>query len=146
MKYLFAFILLAAVACDSCKNLDCVGPPYDSFQFTYTDTDGNDLLGGTFKKYEENEIKVYALDETDTKVFALLYFESFMSSTIVNVQLNYPMERSFLEVKGEVTDTLDFDITVNKTECCGTMRTIDETALNGENFEGEFPIQIQERE
>lgn len=145
MKYLLVVILILTAACDSCRNLDCVGPPYDSFQFTYTNEAGNDLLSGAAQKYEEGDIKVFALDEHLNKVYPLMAFEA-GTSTIVHVQLNYPMERSFLEVNGEVTDTLDFDINVNHTECCGTMRTIISTTLNGELYEGEFPIPVKERE
>lgn len=146
MKYLFISILLLAAACDSCRNLDCVGPPFDNFTFTYTNEAGNDLLSGASQKYEVEEIKIYALDEFQNKVYPLIAFETSTPSTKVHVQLNYTMEQSFLEVKGEVTDTLDFDFNVQKTECCGTMRTIKKTTLNGEVYTGEFPIPIKERE
>ena len=143
MRLLLIGILSLSVSCDSCMYLDCV-PPFDYFQFTYIDSNGNNLLGGASPKYGVDDMKVYSFDSNNNKVFATLQPLD-GGATGIDVQLNYSTERSFLEVKGEVTDTLDLDIRVEKSKCCGEVSEIEQITLNGVLYTGDFPIEILER-
>jgi hypothetical protein len=135
---LIASTMLVATTCDNCKNLDCLVPPFDYLEFSYVNTGGEDLLD---QKYEPSDIKVFSLDEHENRVDAVLYFIE-GNPTVVHAQLTRDIDRAFLEVKGEVTDTLDFEFRYHKTECCGTTSEIIKVTIVDEEFTGEVPIQI----
>ena len=62
----------------------------------------------------------------------------------MDVYLGYNTERSFVEINGVVTDTLDFKFDIHKTECCGVISTIEETKVNGVTYLNSFPIELVE--
>src|SRR3954467_7032009 len=70
----FLFILIATIAtlissCDPCNNLDCAANNYNGqFRIVSAGT-GNDLVFGTNRVYEKNQIKFYSLKSTDTTFF-----------------------------------------------------------------------------
>jgi hypothetical protein len=101
--------LLVATTCDNCEDKgECLIPPFDYFYFTYVGPEGEDLLSGVSQKYEQDDIKVFSLDEDDNKVQADVDFTP-ATITIVHVTLERTVKRAFLEVEGEVTDTLDVE-------------------------------------
>ncbi len=143
MRMLLLGILWLGVSCDSCRNLDCI-PRFDSFQFTYVDANSNNLFSGIAPKYEIDDVEVYSFDLNQNKVFANLQ-PVVAGAGVINVQLNYSTERSFLEINGEVKDTLDFTFKIDKTECCGEVSEITKTMLNEIVYTGGSPIEIVER-
>jgi hypothetical protein len=136
---LIASMMLVATTCDNCKNLDCLVPPFDYLEFSYLNSQAEDLLD---QKYEHADIKVFSLDENENRVDAILYFMD-GSPTVVHAQLMRDIDRAFLEVEGEVTDTLDFEFRYHRTECCGTTSEIIKVTIVDEEFTGDTPIQIQ---
>ena len=136
---MIASLFVAATCGDNCEDKgECLVPPFDYFEFSYVNTNGEDLLAG---KYENSDIKVFSLDAAKNRVDAQLYFMN-GNPTVVNVQLTRDIDRSFLEVKGEVTDTLDFEFHRHNTECCGVISEIIEITIVDEDYSGENPIQI----
>lgn len=144
-KYPFIATLLifatlsVATTCDNCEDKgECLVPPFDYLEFSYLNAGGEDLLD---QKYEHSDIKVYSLDENETRVDAVLYFME-GNPTVVHAQLIRDIDRAFLEVEGEVTDTLDFEFHYHRTECCGTTSEIIKVTIVGEEFTTDVPIQI----
>jgi len=129
--------------CDSCKNVDCY-PKFDEFRVSLVSESGEDLLSGGTKKYDLSDIKVFAIDQDDNKVYAGLFiFEG--SPAELEVSLAYKNERSFIELNRTVTDTLDFEYTIYDHKCCGTGYVINETRLNGETQEDARLFEITEK-
>src|SRR5690349_16464242 len=131
--------MFVAATCDNCEDKgECLVPPFDYFDFSYVNSDGEDLLAS---KYENSDIKVFSLDAHQNRFDAHLYFME-GSPTVVNVELIRDIERTFLEVKGEVTDTLDLQFHRHDTECCGTVSEIVKITIVDEDYTGEDPIEI----
>jgi hypothetical protein len=145
MRLILFLILRLSVRCNSCQHLDidCISP-FDSFQFTYVDSDGNNLLRGITPKYEIEDIEVYSFNSSNTNVFANLQPYN-GDPSVIEAQLNYSTVRSILKIGGVVRDTLDFTFKIRKTECCGEVSEIATTMLNGIAYSGSFPIEIVER-
>ncbi len=145
MKRLWIVILFFLSSCNLCLFGDqCLGP-YEGLYFTfrYADSNGNDLLYGATQKYDVTDIRIYAFDSSNDKIFAKL--STYKGISTVDVSLPYIIERSFLEVDGTVTDTLDFSFTSRTDKCCGTSFRIETAAVNGTPYLDDQPMVIIER-
>ena len=145
MKLIFilSFIIVITGGCFPCRNLDCVSP-YDNLTFSYESKTGEDLLYGPTKAFALEDFKLYSIDKNNNKIQSDLNL-SYSNASVINVYLQYYTERSFLEIKGVVTDTLDLKFRIEKTECCGTISSIIETRLDGTPQVPNTTVKIAER-
>jgi hypothetical protein len=152
MKTALLFIgigLLGLIGCDNCNKLDCV-TAFDTFQFKYVSKRNEDLVGGTTKKYNVDDIKVYSTTAENRKIDAHIYVYNLSTPdlSVVEVYLNSNEERFFLEMKGTITDTLDFRFNEHHSKCCGTITRIQAIRLNGVEsiLPLEHPLTIVEKD
>jgi len=132
MRSIRTITWLSILLIGCCSNVDC-GNGFPTLNFRYLTEGGEDLLGGTSKKYEFTDLKFFAFDEFRNKQFLEIYFS--MDTTIISTGQIYirPLysERWFLEIQGSVTDTLDFKYDTLEGRCCGPQTIIKELYING---------------
>jgi hypothetical protein len=127
----FLIVILLVAGCE-CSNVDCVATLPD-VSFRYLSPAGEDLLVGTTKKYEPDDLKLFALDASNAKYYSeiMVYMPADTFSIAVTTIAEFH-PRWFLEVKGQVTDTLDFEYYSAKGHCCGPTTSISQIKLNGD--------------
>lgn len=117
------------------------------FRFNYISKNNEDLLGGTSQKYSTDEVKFYSLSKDKRKMFhdISIISQPAPDLSIVEVYLRSNFERNYLELKGVVTDTIDFRLSESDSKCCGVITTIQEIQLDGIVYTNDTPIIIIEK-
>ncbi|MCK6618858.1 MAG: hypothetical protein L6Q51_14565, partial [Cyclobacteriaceae bacterium] len=134
-------------SCNECKEFDCF-QTFPEISFHYLSNSNEDLLDGPTKKYNLTDFELFSIDELNNKYISDLRFtgqfsgqNAFITATIKNDIL-----RNYLKVKGQLTDTLDFQFRLNiATECCGESLIITTTSLNNQTVDSYHILTLKER-
>ena len=142
----FLFLLLILfISCDPCKNLDCAYDDYyGNFRIVST-ADGKDLVFGSNKIYNRNEIKFYTLNSRDTTFFELGAIKSidFGNDSVLRVKFFPKADTAYMRVSNNDTDTLVLSYQYNNSRCCGTITEITNFRLNNKtDLPGNSNIQV----
>ena len=127
--FLLALIVTSATllsSCDPCDNLDCVSSNYaGQFRIVSAST-GNDLVFGTNRVYDKNQIKFYALKGTDTTFFEYqaIEFGNIGYDSILYVQFIPQTDVAYMRLSNSDIDTLNISYKTRQTRCCGTITQI----------------------
>jgi hypothetical protein len=148
LKIIFLTVFLLAIGCDPCPPDPHCPPPYDELPFALLSADGKDLLKGTAQKYAPADIKVFTLNAQQQRREATIRVENpDAANTVLYAYLFEGMERVFVEVQQQVTDTLDLTFQTTEHNCCQNLRTLDQIFLNGRLLApGAIPVPIRERQ
>lgn len=123
-------VILFGMSAACCLDYDCL-PANDFFTFTYTSKDGEDLLGGSTKKYEAEELLIIAINKRgDTIVTEVGIKDCSEIGYCATTLLQSDAGTQFLKVKGEITDTLGFEFEMVNSTCCGRISKIGRISLN----------------
>lgn len=120
-------VVLTFIACDPCKNLDCVSDSYGGQFRIVSKTDGKDLVFGPNAIYDKKKIKFYSLKGTDTVFFQYepIKFPGSGYDSILSVWF-YPQiaAPAYIKLDNTDTDTLVLSYNTYNTKCCGTITEI----------------------
>lgn len=133
----FLFTLLATIAtlfssCDPCSNLDCASNNYGGqFRIVNAST-GNDLVFGTNRVYDKNQIKFYSLKGIDTTFFEYqtIKFGGTGYDSILYVRFYPQADVAYMRLSNGDIDTLIILYKTAETKCCGTITEITKFRFN----------------
>jgi hypothetical protein len=128
---LFLFFLTATMvttlfSCDPCSNLDCASDNYyGQFRIVSAST-GNDLVFGTNRVYDKNQIKFYSLKGTDTTFFEYqtIKFGGTGYDSILYVRFYPQTDVTYMRLSNGDIDTLNISYKTTQTKCCGSITEI----------------------
>jgi hypothetical protein len=127
----FLFILIATIAtllssCDPCRNLDCVSSNYDGQFRIVSASTGHDLVFGTNRLYDKNQIMFYSLKGTDTTFleYQAIKFGGTGYDSILHVRFFPQPDIAYMRLSNGDIDTLGISYKTTKTRCCGTITEI----------------------
>jgi hypothetical protein len=130
MGRFFFFISVVIVAtlssCDPCSTLDCVSDNYyGQFRIISAST-GNDLVFGSTRFYDKNQIKFFSLKGTDTTFFQYQTIKSAGTGydSILYVHFYPQTDVGYMRLSNSDIDTLNISYKTTKTRCCGTITEI----------------------
>ena len=125
------FILISTIAtllssCDPCNNLDCASSNYDGQFRIVSASTGNDLVFGTNRVYDKNQLRFYALKGTDTTFFDFqtIKFGGTGYDSILHVQFYPQTDVAYIRFSNSDIDTLNISYKTTQTKCCGTITEI----------------------
>ncbi|MDB5202994.1 MAG: hypothetical protein JWQ27_2403 [Ferruginibacter sp.] len=123
IRYFSLVFLVGLVACDPCEGLDCVTSDYDA-QFRLLDkANGSDLLFGPGRRYDQHQLKFYALNGADTTFFvSQVRSGATGTDSILSVLFVPAPELAYLRLSNGDVDTLNITYDSRETKCCGTIR------------------------
>ena len=136
MRPFLVFLIVAnttlLIACDPCKNLDCVGNNYDGQFRIVSASTGNDLVFGPNRIYDRNQIKFYSLNGTDTTFFEYqaIKFGGTGYDSILHVRFYPPSDVAYVRLSSSDIDTLNIAYNTTPTKCCGTITEITNFSYN----------------
>jgi len=123
---LIAIVTTVISSCDPCDNIGCDENPPDGHFRIVSATTGQDLVLGSTRIYDKNQIRFYSLMVTDTIFFN--YQAIKMAGTGYDSALRirfYPLkEVAYMRLSNGDIDTLDISYKTAKTRCCGTSTQI----------------------
>lgn len=127
----FLFIIIATIAtlfssCDPCNNLDCVSSNYDGQFRIVSAGNGNDLVFGSNRVYDRNQIRFYSLKGTDTTFleYTTIKFGGTGYDSILHVRFYHQTDVAFMQLSNGDIDTLNISYKTTQTKCCGTIKEI----------------------
>lgn len=130
MKVKLLIILLFVIsACEECRYANCP-TKYDGIQFSLVSKTGKDLLCGSTKRYEVDQIGVFSLNDEGKKVYSPISVELKTETNSVVAVILASDKQAFLEVTNVVTDTMKFEFRANTSKCCGTYAELTKVFLN----------------
>ena len=124
-------LILFFLACDECRNLDCISSDLDGNFRIISDTSGKDLVFGPDKIYNKDSIRFFSINGTDTVVFrpeAVPVVGTPDSALRVFFHPTYATAYMLLS-DGDV-DTLAITSESYDTDCCGRITNIKNFRFN----------------
>ena len=126
-------VTIGLFSCDPCKNLDCASSNYSGQFRIISKTDSSDLVFGSKKIYDKNEIKFYSINNNDTTYFEYkaIKFGGDKYDSILYVYF-YPQTFTnvYMRLSSTDTDTLTMTFKTFDTKCCGRITEIDKFLYN----------------
>jgi hypothetical protein len=133
----FLFILIAIIgtvlsSCDPCNNLDCAASNHNGQFRIVSASNGNDLVFGTNRVYDKNQIRFYSLKGTDTTFFEYqtIKFGGIGYDSILNVRFYPQPDIAYMRLSNGDIDTLNISYKTTETKCCGTITEITNFRFN----------------
>ena len=136
MRYLvFTFLALSTmilVACDPCKNLDCKYSNYFGQFRIINKADNKDLVFGSSRIYNKDQISFFTLTGTDTTFFETkaIHFPGSGYDSIITVNFFPAASTVYMRLSNGDVDTLNLVYESTNSKCCGTITEINNFKLN----------------
>jgi hypothetical protein len=130
--FLTATITTLLFSCDPCRNLDCLSDNYHGQFRVVNAIDGKDLVFGSTKIYDKNQIKFYSLNGTDTTFFdyQTIRFPNTGYDSILHVRFFPKVDIAYMRLSNGDVDTLNISYKTYNTRCCGTITEITNFRFN----------------
>jgi|GEM_PF-2861166 len=122
---LFLALMINLSGCNRCANLDCLSN--SSFLFRLSNRNGENLLDS--KAVSLAQVSIYSAASRSDSLPLSTYRQD--NETWVMASPFRNVSEYVLDVKGVKSYALTFDLESRKTECCGTITTINEAYLDG---------------
>jgi hypothetical protein len=114
-------------SCNPCDNLDCLSDNYFGQFRIVNKVDGKDLVFGSTRIYDKNQIRFFSLNGADTinYEYTTIKFGGNDYDSILYVKF-YPVSNTPVYIKLSTidTDTLTVNYNTFNTKCCGTITEI----------------------
>jgi len=128
-------------SCNPCNNLDCP-PPFPEGQFKILSlVNGNDLVFGSNKIYNKDQIKFYSLKGADT---IFLNYEAIWypgDDSLLAVRFLPEIETAYIKLNNSDTDTLKMSYKTHVSKCCGTITSVANLRFNNQmDIRGRYGI------
>lgn len=132
---LFAFVMITAwflISCDPCRNLDCLSSNYDGQFRLVSAGNGNDLVFGPTRVYDKNQVRLYALNGTDTIFFdyQTIKFSGAGYDSVLHVHFFPKTDIAYMRLSNGDIDTLAITYTTKSSKCCGEITEITKFRYN----------------
>lgn len=137
MRHLLCLLtvgLLLTVACDPCKNLDCITGNTLTFVQLVSRETGEDLVFGPTALYEPEELLFYAIHESETvKVdYQPIRHAGGRYDSLLQINFENLSTTVYLKLNEQDTDTLQLSYETRQTRCCGTITDIRTISYNNQ--------------
>ncbi|WP_207493790.1 hypothetical protein [Aridibaculum aurantiacum] len=119
-------------SCDPCKNLDCISDNFfGQFRITSAST-GNDLVFGSNRVYDKDQIRFYSLKGTDTTFldYQPIRYAGTGYDSVLYVHFFPPTDVAYMRLSNGDIDTLHISYNTRTTKCCGTITEITKFRFN----------------
>jgi hypothetical protein len=139
MRKLFILPVLALAfhSCDECSNLDCVPSNYTVYLRLLKQPGNIDLIFGPSAKYNQDSIRLYMLNGTDTIFYQKqsLKVPGTVSDSMLAVTLSpEAFSNVYMELDSQDTDTLQVRYERFNTKCCSVITQIDSLGYNNQTL------------
>lgn len=130
-----------------CRLVECV-QPVPEILFRYISKSGEDLLTGSGKKYNLEDIRLFSVNDSGMEINDELILAPSVQNEkgYVSAIMLDTSALKFLEVRGKVTDTLLLRfLTHDASKCCEKSVSFASITLNGYDVSNQYIINIVER-
>ncbi|HEX2533425.1 MAG TPA: hypothetical protein VHK69_06800 [Chitinophagaceae bacterium] len=136
----FALLALSLIACDPCRNLDCLASTDYRFFRLVSATGGQDLLFGNSRLYRPEELKFYSVANGDTTYYPQRAEKPYVPGmdSALFVSFRPVPATAYLRLPNGDVDTFAISSRSYNTRCCGQITEITDFRINGLNSQ---PVQ-----
>ena len=119
--FLIAVTTTAISSCDRCSNIACDQFPPEGYFRIVSATTGQDLVFGSTRIYDKNQIKFYSLTTTDTTFFnyQAIKISGTGYDSVLRVRFYPSKEVAYMRLSNGDIDTLNITYKTTTTRCCG---------------------------
>ena len=131
LKMFCCGFILFFLACDECRNLDCIPSDIDGNFRIISDTSGKDLVFGPDKIYNKDSIRFFSINGTDTVAFrpdAVPVVGT--PDSALRVFFNPTHATAYILLSDGDVDTLAITSESYDTDCCGRITNIKNFRFN----------------
>lgn len=142
MSSVYFVVVIAALFSSCCSNLDCISDNYSGQFRIVSAADTTDLLFGSTKKYNKDQIKFYSVTGTDSIFFDRMVANYDFDSVLL-VNFSPRTDRVFMRLSDGDIDTIDLTYETFSSRCCGEITDIKNFRFNNAfDIPGGYDIQL----
>ncbi|MFN8281216.1 MAG: hypothetical protein U0V49_13135 [Saprospiraceae bacterium] len=141
---LFALATILASHSGCCRYADCIDYEYPIYLSVQDSVKGHDLVFGNHRKFTSRDLVFYSVKGADSSYYTFKFteFKSNKTDSAIRIII-YPdqPEIIFVQIKGNVSDTLRLQYRKYDSKCCGSGTAIDKIIAGRNEYDwSHFPV------